>query len=144
MNVTVLRALAALAAGMVFGAGLALSGMMDPSKVIGFLDIAGGRWDPSLVFVLGGAVLMAALGVLMVSKMRRPVLDHMFHLPESVAIDRKLIGGSMLFGLGWGISGYCPGPALASLSLGAGSVVLFVGFMLAGMLLHDRYFERAK
>jgi uncharacterized protein len=142
MTQTVLRALAALAAGVIFGAGLALSGMMDPSKVVGFLDMASGHWDPSLALVLGGAVLVAAAGVFAVSKMGKPMLDHMFHLPESVAIDRKLIGGSVLFGLGWGISGYCPGPALASLSLGTGSVSLFVGFMLAGMVLHDRYVER--
>jgi uncharacterized protein len=139
MNGIVLRALAALAAGVVFGAGLALSGMLDPSKVVGFLDVAGGNWDPSLAFVLGGAVLVAAAGMLAVRKMRKPMLDHIFHLPQSDAIDRRLIGGSILFGLGWGISGYCPGPALASLSLGAGSIFLFTGFMLAGMILHDRY-----
>jgi uncharacterized protein len=143
MNKTILRALAALAAGAIFGAGLALSGMLDPSRVVGFLDVMGGKWDPSLAFVLGGAVLVAATGMLVVRKMRKPMLDHMFHLPQSDAIDRRLVGGSVLFGLGWGISGYCPGPALASLSLGAGSVALFVGFMLTGMILHDRYVARA-
>ena len=136
MNRTLLRIVAALASGIVFGSGLALSGMLDPARVQGFLDVFG-AWDPSLAFVLGGAVLVAFIGVRLMTRMKRPVLDDSFHLPSSTAIDAPLIAGSALFGIGWGIGGFCPGPALASLSVGFSGSFVFAIAMLVGMTLHD-------
>ncbi len=127
----------ALLSGTLFGLGLALSGMMDPARVLGFLDLAG-AWDPTLVFVLGGAVMMSALGVVISRRMTRPLLAEGFDLPTRTRIDRPLILGAGLFGIGWGLSGFCPGPALASLSLGLPKSLLFVAAMLIGMVLHDR------
>ena len=132
------RAGAALLCGALFGFGLALSGMVDPARVLGFLDIASGRWDPSLMFVLGGAVAVAVIGVLIQRRMARPLLDNEFHLHDSAVIDRRLIGGSALFGVGWGLAGFCPGPAISALTLGAEPVLLFVAAMAVGMVLHDR------
>ncbi|MFT2212719.1 DUF6691 family protein [Rhizobium giardinii] len=132
------RMIAALVSGLVFGLGLSLSGMLDPARVRGFLDITG-AWDPSLAFVLGGAVAVAALGTLLAKRMAAPMLDDRFHLPEGRLIDSRLIVGSAIFGIGWGIGGLCPGPALASLSLGLPATVWFVVAMLAGMIVHDRF-----
>ena len=126
-----------LLAGALFGFGLSLSGMLDPARVIGFLDVASGQWDPSLMFVLGGAVMVAIPGVVLQRRMARPVLEERFHLPESTAIDRRLLTGAALFGVGWGVAGFCPGPAVAALSMGLAPVFVFVGAMVAGMLLHD-------
>ena len=131
--------LAALFSGALFGLGLALSGMLDPARVQGFLDITG-SWDPSLAFVLGGAVTVMFLGLRLIGRLERPALDARFHLPENRTVDRPLVLGSALFGIGWGISGFCPGPALAALSLGKPEPLLFVVFMLASMVLHDRVF----
>ena len=131
--------LAALFCGALFGLGLALSGMLDPTRVQGFLDITG-AWDPSLAFVLGGAVTVMFLGLRLIGRLRRPAFDDRFHLPENRAIDRPLVLGSALFGIGWGIGGFCPGPAVAALSLGRLEPLLFVAFMLAGMIVHDRLF----
>ena len=131
----------ALAAGTVFGLGLAMSGMLDPARVRGFLDIFG-AWDPSLAFVLGGAVTVALAGMAVLRRLRRPAFDEGFHLPATSPIDRRLVLGSAIFGIGWGMAGFCPGPALASLSLGLAPVVLFVVAMLAGMTLHDRVWLR--
>lgn len=128
---------AALLSGLLFGLGLALSGMVDPARVLGFLDVAG-PWDPTLVFVLGGAVAVSALGVLVSRRMTRPALAQRFDLPTRTRIDRPLILGAALFGVGWGLSGFCPGPALASLSLGLPGSLVFVLAMLGGMALHDR------
>lgn len=135
------QVLTALAAGIVFGLGLSLSGMLDPVRVRGFLDIAG-NWDPSLAFVLGGAVAVALAGVAFQRRQRRPAFDDRFHLPPTAPIDRRLILGAAIFGVGWGMAGFCPGPALASLSLGLVPVALFVVAMLAGMTLHDRVWLR--
>jgi uncharacterized membrane protein YedE/YeeE len=132
-----LRAAAALVSGAVFGLGLATSGMMDPVRVRGFLDIFG-AFDPTLVFVIAGAVAVAFVGVSFAKRMARPVLDHRFSMPTADRIDRKLIVGSALFGVGWGMAGLCPGPALAGLTLGLVPVVVFVAAMIVGMLLHDR------
>jgi uncharacterized membrane protein YedE/YeeE len=132
------RAGVALLCGALFGFGLALSGMVDPARVLGFLDIASGRWDPSLMFVLGGAVAVAAVGVLIQRRMARPVLDTEFHLHDSAVIDARLAGGSALFGVGWGLAGFCPGPAISALTLGATPVLLFLAAMAVGMVLHDR------
>lgn len=131
------RAAAALVSGAIFGLGLALSGMVNPARVRGFLDI-GGDWDPTLAFVLAGAVAVSAAGMILVHRMHKPLLDSRFHLPETQVIDRRLIVGSAIFGVGWGMVGLCPGPALASLSLGLPATVLFVAAMFAGMAAHDR------
>ena len=137
MNLQTLRFLAALVSGGIFGFGLSLSGMLDPARVRGFLDVAG-DWDPSLAFVLAGAVAVAMLGTLLSRRMTRPVLDPAFHLPPDTGIDRRLILGSALFGIGWGMAGFCPGPALASLTLGLAPAVLFVACMVVGMTVYDR------
>lgn len=133
--------LAALTSGIMFGFGLSLSGMLNPARVQGFLDIFG-AWDPSLAFVLGGAVIVAFIGVQAMKRMRHPAFDGRFHLPENRRIDAPVIIGSALFGLGWGIGGFCPGPAVASLSIGIPQTVLFVIAMLVGMTLHDRVWSK--
>ena len=133
--------LSALASGAIFGLGLAVSGMLDPARIQGFLDLSH-RWDPSLAFVLGGAVTVMALGLVLIRRQQRPAFAEGFHLPDTRPVDRKLILGSALFGLGWGLGGFCPGPALAALSLGRPEPVLFVACMVAGMVLHDRLFAR--
>ncbi len=135
------QVITALAAGTVFGLGLAMSGMLDPARVRGFLDIFG-AWDPSLAFVLGGAVTVALAGMAVLKRLRRPAFDEAFHLPATSPVDRRLVLGSAIFGIGWGMAGFCPGPALASLSLGLAPVALFVIAMLAGMTLHDRVWLR--
>ncbi|ODA67863.1 hypothetical protein A7A08_01030 [Methyloligella halotolerans] len=132
-----LRLLSALILGAVFGFGLAISGMLDPARVRGFLDIAG-NWDPSLGFVLAGAVLVAGLGRLVQTRLSHPLLSDRFHLPEKTQIDARLITGAAIFGIGWGMAGLCPGPAVADLMLGAPAVLVFVPAMIVGMLLHDR------
>ncbi len=132
-----LRPLAALASGLVFGFGLSLSGMLDPARVRGFLDVTG-SWDPSLVFVLGGAVTVSVAGTALARRLHGPALDARFHWPDKTRIDPPLILGAVLFGIGWGLSGFCPGPAVAALSTGAGPVAVFVLAMLAGMAVHAR------
>ncbi len=146
MNRSILRFSAALASGLVFGLGLSLSGMLNPARVQAFLDVFG-IWDPSLAFVLGGAVAVAFIGVRAAQRMEHPLLDGTFHLPTNQKIDAPLIIGSALFGLGWGLGGFCPGPAIASLSVtaltgSAPQVILFVLAMLVGMTLHDRLWSR--
>jgi len=138
MTRKLLQVLVALASGVLFGLGLAISGMIDPARVQGFLDVFG-AWDPSLAFVLGGAVTVAFGGMVWVRNMRRPVLDDIFYMPTNTCIDGRLILGSAIFGIGWGLGGFCPGPAIASLSLGLTQTFLFVAFMVAGMVLHDRF-----
>ncbi|UCI06792.1 DUF6691 family protein [Mesorhizobium sp. B1-1-8] len=137
MKHTQLRVLVAFAAGTIFGLGLALSGMLDPARVQGFLD-GFGAWDPTLAFVLGGAVTVATGGVAWIQRMSRPLLADRFYLPENSRIDAPLVIGSAIFGLGWGLGGFCPGPAIASLSLGLTPTLVFVASMLAGMFAHDR------
>lgn len=122
-----------LLAGLLFGAGLAVSGMADPAKVTNFLDIAG-QFDPSLAFVMGGAVVVAFIGFRLVLTRPHPVFAPNFNLPTSRAIDARLLVGAGLFGIGWGLAGFCPGPALASLGLGATGTFIFVPAMLAGMV----------
>lgn len=102
-------------AGLLFGLGLAVSGMTDPARVLGFLDIAG-AWDPTLMFVLGGAVVTSFIGYRLVFKRSGPLFGERFQLPTKKDLDAKLLGGAALFGIGWGLSGYCPGPAIASVS----------------------------
>ena len=128
-------ALAALAAGALFGVGLAMSGMTDPRRVLGFLDVAG-DFDPALLFVLGGAVATTLLTFRLVLRRGSPVLASEFQLSRLTRVDRRLLGGAALFGVGWGIAGYCPGPALAGLGIASVEALWFVPAMLAGMALH--------
>ncbi len=129
-----MRLLSALLVGMVFGAGIAVSGMANPAKVLNFFDIAG-SWDPSLAFVMGGALIVAFVGYRVVLRRPAPVFDARFHLPTRRDIDPALVGGSALFGIGWGIAGFCPGGAIPALGLGQPDALLFVLAMLAGILL---------
>ncbi|MCJ2185042.1 YeeE/YedE family protein [Novosphingobium sp. 1949] len=129
-----MRHLIGLFSGLLFGAGLALSGMMDPARVRGFLDVAG-HWDPTLAFVMGGAVLVMALAWAIQRRMHRPALCEEFALPGTRLIDARLIGGAALFGVGWGLGGLCPGPAIASLVFHPLDASVFVVAMLAGMAL---------
>jgi uncharacterized membrane protein YedE/YeeE len=128
--------LAALLAGLVFGLGLVASAMVDPAKVLGFLDVAG-DWDPSLVLVMAGAIPVAALGFAWGRRRGRPMLANAFQPPTVTSLDRPLLQGAALFGVGWGLAGYCPGPALASLALGAWQSWVFAAAMLAGMAAHE-------
>ncbi len=127
-----LRIVSAFASGLLFGLGLTVSHMINPAKVLGFLDIAG-DWDPSLAFVMLGALAMAAPGYALAKRLNRPLCAEAFAPPARTEIDRRLIVGELLFGIGWGLVGYCPGPALASLGFGGGKTLLFVAAMLIGM-----------
>jgi|ERR1051326_4044438 uncharacterized membrane protein YedE/YeeE len=127
------RTLAGLLAGLVFGLGLVISHMIDPAKVLGFLDLAG-RWDPSLALVMVGAIPVAAIGYRAMRGQAAPLLDTRFFAPTRTRIDRPLVIGAALFGIGWGLVGFCPGPALASLVLGRWQSWVFVAAMLVGML----------
>ncbi len=127
---------AALLAGLVFGMGLVVSAMVDPAKVLGFLDLAG-DWDPSLALVMAGAIPVAAIGFALGRRRSRPVLAPAFQPPAAAGLDRPLLQGAAMFGVGWGLVGYCPGPALASLALGAWQGWVFAAAMLMGMAAHD-------
>lgn len=135
---TRLRFAAALASGALFGFGLSWSGMINPARVLGFLNLASGHWDPSLMFVLGGALLVAVPGVFIQRRLKKPLLDQQFFMPEQNRVDARLVIGSALFGVGWGMAGFCPGPAVAGLALGMAPVILFVVAMAVGMIAHDR------
>lgn len=126
--------LTALLIGLLFGAGIAVSGMINPAKVLNFFDVAG-TWDPSLAFVMGGALAVAFLGYRVVLKRPAPVFDTRFHLSARREIDLPLVGGSALFGVGWGIAGFCPGGAIPALGLGEADALIFVAAMLAGIAL---------
>lgn len=130
-----MNALLAFASGLVFGIGLILSGMTDPGKVIGFLDVAG-NWDPSLAFVMGGAILVGFFAFRLAGKRARTFLGGDMHLPTRRDIDKRLVGGSLLFGIGWGLAGFCPGPALVSFASGVDQAAVFVAAMLGGMLIY--------
>lgn len=121
-----------LAAGMIFGLGLVISGMANPAKVLNFLDVAG-NWDPSLAFVMLGAIAVTATGFRFVLRRPKPLLEQSFHLPGQSSIDRPLVIGSAIFGLGWGLFGFCPGPAITSLGLAATGTLVFVPMMLIGI-----------
>lgn len=135
--------LASLGTGTLFGAGLALSDMVNPDRVLAFLDLAG-RWDPSLAFVMGGALFPMAIAYFVSRRMSSPLLDKRFFIPESRVLDRQLILGAVLFGMGWGLVGLCPGPALAGLVLGVWELWLFVAAMLAGMMIHRFAVDRGR
>ena len=128
-----MRLLFAFATGLVFGCGILISGMGNPAKVLNFFDIAG-TWDPSLAFVMGGALLVTAIGYRLVFKMERPVLASSFSLPTKQDLDVKLIGGAAVFGIGWGMTGFCPGGLVPVLGLGMGEPLLTAAAILAGML----------
>lgn len=130
-----MNALAAFAAGLLFGLGLLLSGMADPGKVIGFLDLAG-RWDPSLAFVMGGAIFVGAFAFALAKRRAKSFLGGAMHIPGRRDIDARLVGGSVVFGIGWGIAGFCPGPALVSFGSGQDKAAVFVAAMLGGMLVY--------
>lgn len=125
--------LAALASGLVFGAGLALSGMTNPAKVRSFLDVAGG-WDPTLAFVMGGALAVNALAYALTMRRAKPLFADSFALPTRAELDARLLGGAALFGVGWALVGLCPGPALASLARADVHALGFVAAMVVGML----------
>lgn len=129
-----MRLLFAVLTGMIFGAGITLSGMINPAKVLNFLDIAG-TWDASLIFVMGGAVVVTFLGYRLVWRRTAPLLAGRFQVPTSTAIDGRLLGGSALFGIGWGIAGFCPGAAIPALGTGRWEVILFLVAVGVGLAL---------
>lgn len=137
-----MKIITALVAGLVFGIGLILSGMTDPSKVIGFLDLAG-NWNPSLALVMGGAIGVGLVAFRFATRQPMTLLGDPLHLPVSSQIDRRLVLGGLTFGAGWGLAGYCPGPALASLLTGSSKPVIFVLAMLAGMGIFELLERRA-
>lgn len=126
----------ALVAGLLFGLGLILSGMTNPAKVIGFLDLTG-HWDPSLAFVMGGALLVGVFAFACAARRSTTFLGDAFRVPRLTRIDRRLVLGSVTFGVGWGLAGYCPGPAIASLLQGGTQPLLFFVAMLAGMVVFE-------
>ncbi|KNZ32147.1 MAG: hypothetical protein AD742_13645 [Methylibium sp. NZG] len=126
----------ALLAGLVFGFGLIVSGMAAPAKVLGFLDLAG-AWDPSLAFVMVGAIGVGVVAFFVAGKRSTSLLGEPMRLPTARPIDRRLVVGSVMFGVGWGVAGFCPGPALVALGMGQGKALVFVGAMLAGMALFE-------
>lgn len=137
-----MQRIAALIAGLLFGAGLALSGMVNPMKVVNFLDLFG-TWDPTLIFVMGAGLAVTFIGYRLVLARPKPLYADAFSLPGTALIDTRLIGGSVLFGLGWGLTGFCPGPAIASLVFGLWPSVLFVAAMAAGMIAAKLIMRRA-
>jgi len=127
------RLIIALIIGAVFGIGLAIAGMLNPSKVSGFLDVFG-DWDPSLAFVMGGGVLVNAIGHRFVMKRKAPIQIATFSMPTSTNIDKLLVIGSVIFGVGWGLAGLCPGPVVASLLLNGQAMLMFFGLLFTGLL----------
>lgn len=121
-----------LVLGLLFGAGLVVSGMADPAKILNFLDLFG-TWDPSLIFVMGGAVVVAFVGFRLVLRRDAPIAGKTFHLPTRKDIDARVIVGPAIFGVGWGLGGFCPGPALTAIGLGTTGALAFVPSMIAGM-----------
>ena len=140
MNALIAASIAAIS-GLVFGIGLIASGMTDPARVKGFLDLAG-AWDPSLGLVMGGAIAVGVGAFALAKRRKRSWTGERIELSTSTVIDARLIGGGVLFGVGWGVAGYCPGPALVALGSGSASAGLFVLAMLAGMALHDRVLKK--
>lgn len=128
--------LTSLLTGLVFGLGLMVSGMANPAKVLGFLDLAG-RWDPSLALVMAGAIAVGSAAFLLAKNRTRSLLGADMKLPTASRIDRRLVMGSALFGMGWGIAGFCPGPGLVALGMGESKALVFVAAMLAGMAVFE-------
>lgn len=136
------RLVVAIVCGLLFGAGLVLSDMVNPARVLAFLDVAG-AWDPSLALVMVGALIPSSVAYLLRRRMDAPVAETAFAVPEARRIDRALVGGAILFGLGWGLVGLCPGPALAALVTGLWPALVFVAAMLAGMILFRVTLDRS-
>jgi uncharacterized protein len=134
--------LTSLLAGLVFGLGLLVSGMANPAKVVGFLDLAG-AWDPSLAMVMLGAIVVSFIAFLVAKNRTRSLIGADMRLPDTGRIDRRLVGGSLLFGIGWGVAGFCPGPALVALGMGEAKALVFVAAMLAGMGLFAWFEKRS-
>ena len=130
--------LAALACGIVFGLGLSISEMINPARVIGFLDVAG-EWDLTLMLVMGGALVVTLIGFPLITRRPKPVLAERFVLPTKTKIDSPLLSGGILFGIGWGLAGFCPGPALTSLAFGITKVYVFLAAMVAGSLAYGAW-----
>jgi uncharacterized membrane protein YedE/YeeE len=141
-NATLKTLLAALAAGLLFGLGLGVSEMLTPARVLGFLDVTG-LWDPTLAFVMGGALLVTFPAFRLAGRMQQPLFEGKFVLPTRKDIDAKLVQGAVLFGIGWGLAGLCPGPAVTGLASLNTEVLLFFVAMLAGMALHKQLLEKA-
>ncbi|CAG9187637.1 DUF6691 family protein [Cupriavidus pinatubonensis] len=137
-----MTAITALLAGLLFGVGLMVSGMANPAKVLGFLDLAG-TWDPSLAFVMGGAIAVGTIAFVVAKRRKRSFLGLPVQLPASTTVTLRLVLGSAAFGVGWGLAGFCPGPALVALGAGYPKAVGFVAAMLAGMLVFE-ILERTK
>lgn len=131
-----MKQMSAFAAGLVFGLGLVISQMVNPAKVLGFLDLFG-NWDPSLAFVMGGALVVTAIGYPLVWRRSRPVLADQFHVAANRTIDRRLAAGAVLFGVGWGLVGLCPGPAIAAVTVGGGKALAFLVAMTIGVVAFD-------
>jgi uncharacterized membrane protein YedE/YeeE len=136
-----MQALASFLCGLIFGSGLMISGMTQPAKVLGFLDIFG-RWDPTLAFVMAGALSISSVGYTLARRQRRPVIEAQHFWPNRTDIDRPLVVGSVLFGIGWGLAGLCPGPALENLASPSLRVIVFVMAMIGGMSLLDLWQRR--
>ena len=137
------RNLSALLAGLVFGLGLTFSEMVNPAKVLAFLDILG-NWDPSLAFVMGAALLVTAIGYRIVWRAERPLFATEFQVPGNRSIDNRLATGAILFGAGWGLVGLCPGPAISALSFGGPPIFIFMASMAAGMGLFELFNQMSK
>lgn len=126
----------ALLAGLIFGIGLIISGMANPAKVMGFLDLRG-SWDPSLAFVMGGAICVGLVAFSAAARRSKTLLGDVLRLPQTKHIDRRLILGGLAFGVGWGLAGYCPGPAVATLVMGNSKTIIFVTAMVLGMAIFE-------
>ena len=137
-----MAALYAFVAGLVFGLGLLVSGLADPARVLGFLDLAG-LWNPTLAFVMGGAVVATTVGYAVLRRRHASLSGEPMHWPQATRVDLRLAGGSLAFGVGWGLAGFCPGPALVAASAGIGEAAVFVAAMAAGMAIHS-VLERPK
>ncbi len=137
------KILSAFLIGSIFGLGIAISGMANPAKVLNFFDVAG-TWDPSLLFVMGGALLVTAIGYRIVFGARKqPIFEARYSLPGTTGIDAQLVGGSAIFGIGWGISGFCPGGAIPALGLGHVETPIFIASMIAGIVIARALKDRA-
>jgi len=134
-----MKLFAAFVSGLIFAVGLVLGGMTQPAKVIGFLDFTGGAWDPSLALVMGGALAVYGLGFRLVTRRSSPILEASFQIPERSDLPARLFVGAVFFGVGWAISGFCPGPALVSLGSGMSQALVFVPAMMAGMILFSMW-----
>jgi uncharacterized protein len=138
-----MHVLTSFLAGLVFGLGLLISGMANPAKVLGFLDLAG-AWDPSLALVMVGAIAVGAVGFAFAGRRTKSLIGEAMHLPTARHIDRRLVGGSVVFGVGWGLAGFCPGPGLVALGMGNSRALIFVVAMLAGMAVFELFEHRSR